>query len=403
MSPRRLKVRRRLLPLSCLVIAILLGYRVYREFVPNVAQLRQECQKAVAADEWNLVETVARRWTVVAPKSGEAWMQLGEALYKQRKFQHAVECYRSVPQSSPEAEAAAISQMEMLFGPLNAPVEAAMVCEQILTRNPQSKKARQRLLFFLALTLQRAELVHQVRSAIDSESEPIEAFVYLFMADTLMFSNGIELNSRWLHGDPTSEIFEVAQAIFVAQTLDFSLLLDDLAAAQAARRDAARRDAVMQKLIAKYPHNSELLAYNIQKLIQVGDVASVVKLLAEATVECEADPRFWRFKGWVHMQRNELSDAGASYRRAIELNPLDWVTRHMLSEVLQHDGHVDDVKTLRDITVQGRELHNALRNAPSAREVPRELLLQLADYAVTCGDDQVSRALRKRIQQDQVQ
>lgn len=343
------------------------------------------------------MENIARRWTLAAPASGEPWMQLGEAQLKQRNFQQALESFRRVPETAPEAETAAISRIDLLFGPLNRPMDAASACEQALARNPQSRIARQRLIFFLAMTLQRTELVRQIRAAIESHSEPIEAYVYLFMVDTLMFSNGIEVNSRWLRTDPTSELFEVAQAIFVAETLDFSLSMDDLAAAQAARRDAARRDDVLNGLLQQYPHNKELLAYKIRKLIEVGDVASVVNLLAEATVECETDSRFWRYKGWVHVQRSELADARAAYRRAIELNPQDWVTRHMLADVLQQEQRFDEVQALRVLAVRGRNLQNSLRNAPSARDVPAVLLLELADFAATCGDEQASRALRKRI------
>lgn len=389
--------RRRILLLAGPAILTVLGLYVYRTSAPTAAQLRQECLEAAVAGRWNDAETIARRWTLAAPASGEPWMQLGEAQWKRRNFQQALESFRSVPETAPEAASAAISRIELLFGPLNRPMEAASACEQVLARDPQSEIARQRLIFFLALTLQRTELVRQIRAAIESSSEPVEAYVYLFMIDSLMFSNGIEVNSRWLRGAPTSELFEVAQAIFIAETLDFSLTMDDLAAAQAARRDAARKDEVLNKLLQRYPHNGELLAYQIRKLIEVGDVGAVASLLAQATVECEADPRFWRYKGWVHMQRSELADARAAYLRAIELNPQDWVTRHMLADVLQQEQRFDEVKALREIAVRGRNLQNSLRNAPSARDVPRDLLLELADFAATCGDEQASRALRKRI------
>jgi tetratricopeptide (TPR) repeat protein len=395
------KKQSRILGLVCLLIGAMLGLWGYRLFVPSVAQLRRNCLQAAAADEWNSVELNARRWTHIAPGSGEPWMQLGNALARQRKFQAAQECFRNVPEGSPEAEEAAISEIDLLFGPLNSPTKAAIVCEEVLGQNPQSRIGRQRLIFFLAMTLQRTELMRQIRAAIEQESEPIEAYVYLFMVDSLMFSNGIETNSRWLRGEPESELFEVAQVIFVAETLDFSISLDDLAAAQAARRDAARKESVMKKLLAKYPHNAELLAYIIRKRIESGDVPGVVELLAQSTVDCETDPRFWRFKGWVHKQRQELAECRASCRRAIELNPLDWVTRYMLSDVLQQHERFDEVKVLREISVRGRNLQNSLRNAPSAREVPPKLLLELADYAESCGDEQVSRALRKRIPNDQ--
>ncbi len=397
MSVWTTKKQSQILVLVCLFLAAMLGLLGYRLFVPSVAQLRRNCLQAAAAGEWKSVELDARRWTHIAPGSGEPWMQLGNALSRQRKFQAAQECFRNVPEGSPEAEEAAISAIDLLFGPLNSPTKAAIVCEEVLGQHPRSSIGRQRLLFFLAMTLQRTELMRQIRAAIEQESEPIEAYVYLFMLDSLMFSNGIETNSRWLRGEPESELFEVAQAIFIAETLDFSISLDDLAAAHAARRDAARKESVMKKLMAKYPHNAELLAYNIRKRIERGDVPGVVELLAQSTVDCETDPRFWRFKGWVHKQRQELAECQASCRRAIELNPLDWVTRYMLSDVLQQDERVDEVKVLREISFRGRNLQNSLRNAPSAREVPPKLLLELADYAESCGDEKVSLALRKRI------
>lgn len=386
--------------LVCLLVGALGGWWGYGLFFPSETHLRQKCLRAEEAHEWNALKLNARRWTQVAPRSGEAWMQLGKSLARQRDFKAAQECFRNVPEASPEFEEAAIAEIDLLFGPLNSPTEAAIVCEEVLGQHSQSRIGRQRLIFFLAMTLQRTELMRQIRAAIAQDSEPLEAYVYLFMVDSLVFSNGIETNSRWLRGEPESEVFEVAQAIFVAETLDFSISLDDLAAAQAARRDAARKDSVMKKLLTKYPQNAELLAYAIRKRMESGDLPEVIELLAHSTVDCEADPRFWRFKGWVHKQRQELAECQASCRRAIELNPLDWVTRYMLSDVLQQDERFDEVKVLREISVQGRNLQNSLRNAPSAREVPPKLLLELADYAESCGDEQVSEALRKRIPND---
>ena len=81
------KKQSQLLGLVCLLIAAMLGLWGYRLFVPSVAQFRRNCLQAAAADEWNSVELNARRWTHIAPGSGEPWMQLGNALARQRKFQ----------------------------------------------------------------------------------------------------------------------------------------------------------------------------------------------------------------------------------------------------------------------------------------------------------------------------
>ena len=175
--------------------------------------------------------------------------------------------------------------------------------------------------------------------------------------------------------------------------------MDDRFAAEASRRALANRDQVMDQLLAKYPHNPELLAYNIRQRIQLGDQASVVNLLAQATVEAESDHRFWRFKGWVHADRNEALEAEQAYRHALELHPMDWSTRHLLAELLQQQQQFAEVKSLRDLVTRANELRRTLQATANARQVAQDVLSRLADYAADCGDKQMSDALRKRFRQ----
>ena len=364
---------------------------------PSVAELKNRCSDEIDAKDWNAAEKSATQWAAIAPDNGEPWVRLAESLSRQRKYQLAANCLERVPPSSPESAAAALSRMELQFGPLNRPIDAAETCESILAVHPDSTVAQQRLIFFLTFTLQRARLARQIRSAIDTGNEPIEAYVYLFFVDSLAFSNGAELNGRWLRGNPESELFEVGEAIFIAEVLDFSVSLDDYEGAQATRAAASKKSAVMEKLLAKYPHNSELLAYNIRQSIQFGDVASVVKLLAQVTVDAEVDPRFWRFKGWVHAQRHQVTESESAYRRSIGLNPLEWTTRHMLADLFQQERRFEEVKPQRDLATRGNELRRVLRHAPNAKLVEPGILKQLADYSADCGDKQVSDGLRRHI------
>lgn len=354
---------------------------------------------AMEAKDWRQCETTAVRWATIAPESGEPWLLLAETQRRQHKYQLALNCLDRIPLTSPESESGLVARMELQFGPLNRPADGAETCETILERNPQSSLARQRLIFFLAFTLQRTRLVHEIRVAVDAGNEPIEAYVYFFFADSLLFSNAVELNSRWLKGDPESELYEVGEAVFTAESLDLSVLLDDRDAAQLTRRSAARKAAVMEKLLAKYPQNTELLAYNIRQHIQTGDVAKVVELLAHSTVEDEIDHRFWRFKGWVHAQRQQGAEAEKSYRRAIELHPLDWSTRNLLAELLQQQERFEEVKTQRDLVARGNDLHRQLRHAPNTQQVPYDLLIRLAEYARDCDEVQISESLFRRLQQ----
>ena len=382
-----------------LVFTVCAGWYVRSTCYPSASELRERCRHALASQDLKSAEKLAMQWSLIAPNSAEPWMQLAETLRRQRKFGLAMNSLDRVPLASPEAESALTAQMELQFGPLNRPSDGARRCERILSINPKSSIALQRLIFFLTFTLQRTRLAQRIRLSLESGNEPPESFVYLFLIDSLLFSNGQELNGRWLQGEPDSELFEVAQAVFIAENLDMSATLDDLAAVQATRHAADRKNAVMNKLLAKYPHNTELLAYNIRQQIQIGNVAGVVDLMARATVESEADHRFWRFKGWVHAQRNQVADAERSYRRAIELHPLDWTTRHMLAELLQQQERFEEVKSLRELVTRGNELRRVLQRAPNARQISPEILSQLADYAADCHDMHLSAALRQHIRQ----
>ncbi len=292
-----------------------------------------------------------------------------------------------------------MARMELQFGPLNRPADGAATCQEIIKVNPQSSIARQQLIFFLALTLQRTQLIHQIRLGIEAKVEPRESYFYLFFADSLPFADGAELNDQYLLGDPDSELYEVSAAVFRSEALDASLSLDDRDGAQATRRAAANKGSVMEKLLMKYPHNTELLAHMIRQRIQKGDLAGVVKLLTQATVEAEDDHRFWRFKGWVHAEQNEAVEAEKAYRRALQLHPLDWTTRHMLAELLQQQQRFEEVKLLREQVAFANQLRRVLQLAPDPRQIAPEILSRLAEYAMSCGDEQVSNALRRRLRQ----
>lgn len=368
---------------------------------PSYDSLRQQCQRAALLRKWDELRDVSMKWTNRDPSSGEAMVFLAEAYNGSGQFEQAAECLAKVPESTPQFESASHALMELQFGSLNRPREGALTAEKILQKHPDSKIAQQRLIFFLTMTLQRSRLNQQIRSAFHANAEPREAYVYLFFLDSLFFANGAELNGKWLLGEPNSELFEVGQAIFISETLDASVSMDDREASQAAQRDASRKAAVLEQFLQKYPHNIELLAYQIRQCTLTGNVADAVKLLAQAPADAEHDNRFWRFKGWVHAQSNEPQEAEAAYRQALKLHPLDWGTRHLMAELLQRQQRLSEVEQLRKLVNRGNELRRAIHRAPSARQVPPDVMSKLADYAGECGDDQTASILRRRIQQHQ--
>lgn len=391
--------RRLVLIISISIVVVCFSF-VRSSWYPSATELKRRCQDAIEANDWPQVETLAASWAAADPGSGEPWLQWAESLKRQRKYQLALNCLSRIPPTARESETGLLAQMELQFGPLNRPIEGAETCETILTVNPHSTVARQRLIFFLAMTLQRTRLAQQIRQAIDTGSEPIEAYVYFFFTDALLFSNAPEWTKRWRQGDPDSELLTAAEAVFTAESLDLSISMDDATAAQSTRYAASRKAAILQQLLSKFPHNAELLAYQIRQSIQTGDLSRVVNLLAQTTVEEESDHRFWRFKGWVHAQRGQKVDAEMSYRRAIELHPMDWATRNLFAELLQQEKRFDEVKSLRDLVTRGNDLHHDLQHEPNARQVAPAILKRLADFAADCGDKQISDGLHRRIQQN---
>jgi tetratricopeptide (TPR) repeat protein len=385
--------------LTCLGAAILAGWIWGGWRQPTTEEMNRLCLEAARKQQWTTLQEQGERWAASEPENGKAWMYVAQAMEQQQKFDEAAKCLTRIPASAPEADSAQIARMELAFGPRNRAEDGAIICETILKQNPQSKVAQQRLIFFLAMSLQRHHLQKQIRAAIQSGSEPREAYVYLFFADSLHFSNGASWNGQWLQGDPQSELFEVAQAIFIAQTLDTSISMDDREAAQSARNALARKGPVLDRLLKRYPHNIELLAYQLRESVKSGTVGRALKLLSQAPVESESDGRFWRYKGWIHAQRGEEIAAEDAYHRALELNPLDWGTRHFLAELRQRQQRFDDAERLRELVSRANELRRVLHSAPSASEVPPAILGKLARYALDCGDKQMADALQRRLQQ----
>jgi hypothetical protein len=401
MSPLPLKKKSWIIVMCALGVALMAFacWLVETWSQPSYDSLRRQCQRAAQLRKWDQLLDISTKWSSRDSLSGEANVYQAEAFRGRGEFEQASARLAKVPRTAPEFASAMQALMDLQFGSLNRPRDGALTAEKILQEHPDAKVAQQRLIFFLTMTLQRSRLNQQIRSAFDADAEPREAYVYLFFLDSLFFANGAELNGKWLSGEPDSELFEVGEAVFIAETLDASVSMDDREASQAAQRDASRKAAVLETLRQKYPHNAELLAYQIRQCTLTANVTDAVKLLAQAPAEAERDNRFWRYKGWVHAQSNEPQEAEAAYRQALKLHPLDWSTRHLMAELLQRQQRLNEVGQLRKLVSRANEIRRVIQRAPSARQIPAGVMSQLADYAGDCGDSQTASILRRRIQQ----
>ncbi len=366
---------------------------------PQPAALRREAEHAAARGRWQEAGELSRRLNVLDPHNGPAWLMQARAAQQQGDMAEAARILAVVPADTEQRATADLALLELQLGPLNSPLAAEQTCRAMLQRDPKSAVAHQRLIFLYAITLRRQELIQQARRAMDLECEPIEAYVYLFFADSQHFSNGTELNRRWRAANSNAELFMVAEAVSMATALEGGAPRDDIEVVRRIRKMADDKDQFLAELFARYPQNLELLAWHLDRAVARGDVNGAVALLRKLPPAADDDNRFWRFAGWTHVQLGREERALASYQHALELHPLDWNTRHFLAALRRQRREFDEVHRLEQLVQAAHALRRALDVLPNARAAPPVLLEQLADYAGQCGDDQFARALRRHLQQ----
>ena len=128
-----------------------------------------------------------------------------------------------------------------------------------------------------------------------------------------------------------------------------------------------------------------------------GDVEGVVEQLSNSPADAIDDCRFWVFKGWIHDQRNEATDAEAAFRQALLLNSYDWRARQNLAGVLRRTERLDEAARQATLADEGTILTGRLTQLANPRAADAELLARLATYALACGDVEVAEALRFRL------
>jgi tetratricopeptide (TPR) repeat protein len=347
-------------------------------------RLRADMRRAEQEMRWNDLAEVSRQLTELNPNDGDAWLRWGQAAELRNDHVGAARIFTDMPEEIPEKMQGLRALVDLQFGPLNSPLAAEQSLRRVLARDPASKLPRQQLVLFYGLTLQRRKLIRETRSAMENHAESGEVYVYLFLADSLHLPSGPKANRRWLKGDPDSELFTVAEAISAAIPPDHVDPHDELAAGN--ERELAR-------LLERYPHNLELLAWYLEAAMARGDVASAGKLIAQLPSEAADDNRCCRFAGWAHEQAGREDEARAKYQQAITLHPLDWKTRHLLADLLRRGEQIEEADSLMQLVQTAEELRRSLDDLTDAPSIPAALIPRLTDYARQCGDAQYAKSL----------
>lgn len=367
---------------------------VWRARSANV--LEEHCRDLRDREQWAELERTAEAWCHREPQRASAWLFRAEAAAGQNDFQGAADALFQVPKSDDRALPAYMKGAELLLGQGNRPLEGIKALERLVQMEPRLGGAHRHLIQFSALTLQRQQLIQQVRTAIEHRREPREAYVYLFLIDTLRLTNGVEMNTKWLEAYPDHELFLVARALH----MDEVRVAERGSAARAVEptlRSTSIREQLLDDLFRRFPNNRELLAHHIERALVAGDTARVVKVLKTAPASIDEDNRFWRYKGQVHETRKEFKDAETAYRQALKLNPLDWSTMNRLAHIERIHKRYGEVERLQRLVQQADKLRESVRKFPAAEHVGREWLEQFAVFAERAGDGTVARSLADRL------
>lgn len=384
--------------IGLVMTAAVFGPQWWRDW--QAQNFERQCRELRNLRDWSQLASVSETWSRSDPARANAWLFRAEAAESQRKYVAAAEFLFRVPSQDPKSIPAAMEGATILLSKANRPIEGVEALEKLLQREPRIADAHRHLIQYYALTLQRQPLLRQIRFAIAHEREPSESYVYLFLVDTLRLSNGVEMNSHWLEAYPGHETFLVARALHMEEQREV------------ARRRAAEnkenptelspgsvpdRSQALAELFRKYPHNLELMAYEIEQSLLVGDHERVIEILSQAPPEIDEDNRFWRFKGQVHEDKGQIDEAESAYRMSAKMNPLDWRTWNSLAKIERLKGRFSEVSRLQSLVNRADNLRQQIRGLASVENVGTEWLLDFSQFAQDAGDDQVAKALFRRI------
>jgi tetratricopeptide (TPR) repeat protein len=354
----------------------------------------EACEHAAEQESWEQLEAIARQWVEWDPEASRGWVHLSDALLKQSKPEAAVEAMARVSDSYPDVLDVLAIRGDILFSDLSQPYAALENWERMLQINETATVARQRMIYFYAMTLQRERMREQVLRAMELGGEPPEAYTYLFLAYDVNFSDGLLMARRWLESYPDDETLQVAAAIYLATFRSRNPL-----SIMESNPTVAGDLSEVYRLREVYPENIELLAVLLDKAVFEGDTTAVLDLLMEAPEGADQDPRFWRYRGWYLDLQDRHEDAAQALLRCVELNPFDWRARILLGSVLRQLGRSEAAEREARLGVIGKELHQELLELSNARLLDEDLASRIHDYSVETGPESFQRALADRLGQ----
>ena len=358
-------------------------------------QFRQKCEETRRSEDWRAERETARAWAAWNPGAGSAWWFAAEAAQELEDPEDVAFCLGHIPSSDPKFLFAYLEKANLEWTVLNRPLQAVVTSQTVLAADPRVTEIQSRLISFYAMSLQRSSLLRAIRSAISSQAEPREAYAYLMMADVLSFSNGADLNSRWLTSSPDEVRFKIGLAVNTANSIARNA---DVAASGQVIELEKEAERQLQWFLDTVPHDPVLLTYLMNRAYEAGRAERVGELLQNVDDTGSDDHMIWVYRGWYHIEMNELPQADEALRESLRLHPLSGLARHEYARLLRlQQRPATEVAHQQKLAAAGKQIRAQLLLQPNVRDIPGEIFEQMARYAADCNDPLIADALARRI------
>lgn len=358
----------------------------------RVRRLSKECAVVAKREDWTRLEALAREWTDFDP-SPLAWFWLATSLKEQREFAEAEHAFAKVPLDGLRGIDAATARMEILYHIDERPLEAIALARELLQLDPHLAAPRRHRIHFHAMTLQRRELIQEIRLAIRHRADVPEHYVYMLSLEDLSFRDAEQVTARWVEAAPDSAVLRQAHQ------------MHRLRSARSQSRESPTPETIenyrqvreeVMSAVGDDTSDPVVLDSFLLLAMDSEDVDEAGRLLGLVPDQAADDPVFWRYRGWYATKIRDLAQAGEAYRQALALYPLGWQTRHEYANLLRLSGQVEEAGKVQSISAQGSELANEIRRLPHVRDVPPALLNRIARFARDCGDNEVANGIIRR-------
>ena len=376
--------------LAILVALSIPGYRWFEE--RRMGQFKSACVEATKAKQWERLQAIAEGWQNWDTSSNDALLYRAEANFQQGELDEAADLLGRVSDDYHGVLDALTFQGEIFYGDLHRPEDAEKSWQRILSINPKSIHAHQRLISYYAVSLQRKKMVEQIRRAFDLRAEPPEAYAYLLLTNALGFTEGMVHVRNWLTSTPGHETFEAAEAVYMASHPENTNVKNAYQDSHFKPGDQRAMDACLKK----YPRNIEVLAFHIEKQMYFGKADEVVKLLGSAPPEAMEDSRFWRFRAWLLQKSKDNEQAKEALQTSLKIDPFSWRSRWELGEVLRALELPNEAESMQAVAMEGKSLQEQLYKT-DGRALTWDLVHKMRTYLKNTDDKDALEALDHRI------